>query len=129
MGRYSYLRNEAIIKIKKTLFLTLANTILRQPVCLLCRLVASVADEGRGNTQDNYSNPRCACAPRVIILESFDLLFTSQYHNSMCMCLCYWFSMILSINMYKGEAYEVNVHGGCMKYVLAKKKAKSSEVR
>ena len=36
--------------------------------------------------------------------------------------------MILSINMYKGEAYEVNVHGGCMKYVLAKKKAKSSEV-
>ena len=24
--------------------------ILRPPVCLLCRLVASVADEGRGNT-------------------------------------------------------------------------------
>ena len=41
---------------------------LRPPVCLLCRLVASVAYEGRGNThtntQDNYSNPR-ACAPRV----------------------------------------------------------------
>ena len=32
-------------------------------------LVASVADEGRRNThthtQDNYSNPSCACAPRV----------------------------------------------------------------
>ena len=42
---YSYLRNEAIIRKKP-----LANTILKPPVCLLCRLVASVAGEGRGNT-------------------------------------------------------------------------------
>ena len=45
MGRYSYLRNEAIIR--KT---PLTNTILRLPVCLVCRLVASVADESLGNT-------------------------------------------------------------------------------
>ena len=35
MGRYSYLRNEAIIRKTPNL-----NTILRPPVCLVCRLVA-----------------------------------------------------------------------------------------
>ena len=32
---------------------TLVNPILRPPVCLLCRLVASVADEGLGNTHSH----------------------------------------------------------------------------
>ena len=67
---------------EKRLFWTLENTILRPPVCLLCRLVASVADEGRGNThtQDNYSNPRCACAPRVITSTRVEL--TQRYFLS-----------------------------------------------
>ena len=41
--RYSYLRNEAIIR--KTPFI---NTSEHYTVCLVCRLVARVADEGRG---------------------------------------------------------------------------------
>ena len=81
---------------------TLANTILRPPVCLVCRLVARVADEGRGHThththtQDDYRNPRCACAPRVNrwqhntlvrILKPtslFQLLYSDQFQQCGC---------------------------------------------
>ena len=65
----SYLRNEAVIR--KTPNLNTGEHDTETASMPTLSLVASVADEGRGNThslthtQDNYRNPRCACAPRV----------------------------------------------------------------
>ena len=43
-----------------------ANTILNLPVCLVCYIVALVADERRGHTHthDNYCNQCCGCATK-----------------------------------------------------------------
>ena len=37
-------------------------------------------------TQDNYSNPRCACAPRVNYLYYSHFVAKNSNHNEFCDC-------------------------------------------
>ena len=61
MGRYSYLRNEAIIR--KTPNLNTSEHYTE--TTSMSSLSLSCVSRKHTNTQNNSRNPRCACAPRV----------------------------------------------------------------